>query len=126
MDLPRGVYVLECDVDALLAARRPAGRYQPPSRFPSALRDLALLVDTGVTAAQVEAILRAELGDWLRSLRVFDVYRGKPLPEDRLSLAFALRLGLPDRTLTDAEVDARLARATERLRAELGAEVRGQ
>jgi phenylalanyl-tRNA synthetase beta chain len=126
IDLPRGVYALECDVDALLAARRPAGRYEAPSRFPLALRDLAILVATSVTAAQVEAVLRAELGDWLRGLRVFDVYRGKPLPEDQVSLAFALRLGLPDRTLTDDEVDARLARARERLRAELGAELRGQ
>jgi phenylalanyl-tRNA synthetase beta chain len=124
LDLPRGVYVLECDAQTLVELVGSAGRYEPPSRFPAALRDMAIVVPDTVAAAQVEEVLRGELADWLRDLRVFDVYRGRPLPEGCVSLAFSLRLGAPDRTLTDAEVDERMARLRDRLRQSLGAEIR--
>src|SRR5207244_3192421 len=81
LDLPRGVILLECDAQALAdVAALPlgaAGRLQAPSRFPAALRDLAVVVPMSIAAADVEALLRSVLGDWVRSLRVFDVYRGK-------------------------------------------------
>jgi phenylalanyl-tRNA synthetase beta chain len=124
MDLPRGVYVLECDLTALLPLAGDWGQFVSPSRFPPALRDLSLIVANDVSAAQVEAVIRAELGNWLREVRVFDVYRGKPLPEDRTNLGFRLRLGTGERTLTDEEVEARMARVRARLATEVGAEVR--
>jgi phenylalanyl-tRNA synthetase beta chain len=124
LDLPRGVYVLECDLEALGEIAPVGARYSPPSRFPPVLRDLAVVVPARVTAGDVEAVLRGELAEWLREARVFDVYRGRPLPEDRVSLAFHLRLGTSERTLTDEEVDARMARVQESLRERLGAEIR--
>ena len=51
-------------------------------------------------------------------------HNGKPLPDDRVSLAFGIQLGVPDRTLRDEEVEERMSRAQERLRAHLGAEIR--
>lgn len=125
LDLPRGVYLFELDGDLLLQREGGALRYAPPTRFPCALRDLALVVDHTVASARIEEILRESLGAWGRSVRLFDVYTGSPLPEDRVSLAYALELGADDRTLTDAEVDARITAARERLRTELGAEFRG-
>lgn len=128
LDLPRGVILLECDAQSLAeSAALPLGaarRFQEPSRFPAVLRDLAVVVPNAVTAAEVEAVLRRALGEWVRALRVFDVYRGKPLPDERVSLAFSLRLGVPDRTLTDEEVNERMQRAQDRLREDLGAEIR--
>jgi phenylalanyl-tRNA synthetase beta chain len=64
------------------------------------------------------------MGEWARSVRLFDVYAGKPLPEGKVSLAYALELGAEDRTLQDEEVEARLSAARERLRTEYGAEFR--
>lgn len=57
-------------------------------------------------------------------MRLFDVYEGKGVPEGRVSLAFALELGAADRTLTEEEVDARLAAGVQRVEAELGGELR--
>ena len=125
LDLPRGVYVFELDGDLLRSLAGERRRYAPPSRFPRALRDLAVVVDRTVESAAIEQVLREELSAWARTIRLFDVYSGPPLPEDRISLAYSLELGAEDRTLTDAEVEERLTAARERLRTELGAEFRG-
>ena len=72
--------------------------------FPPANIDLAFVVPSEVTAADVEASVAAAAGEVLESVRVFDVYRSDELGPDRVSLAFTLRFRAPDRTLTDAEI----------------------
>jgi phenylalanyl-tRNA synthetase beta chain len=124
LDLPRGVYLFEVDTEVLLRHGAADRRYEPPSRFPRALRDIAVVVGRDVESARIEAAVREELAPWCRGVRLFDVYSGKPLPEERVSLAYALELGADDRTLTDAEVDARVEAAVARLKQELGAELR--
>lgn len=124
LDLPRGVYVFELDGQRLLELSDQEYRYEAPSRFPRALRDLAVVVDATVPSGGIERVLRESMGEWARSVRLFDVYAGKPLPEGKVSLAYALELGAEDRTLQDEEVEARLSAARERLRTEYGAEFR--
>lgn len=124
LDLPRGVYLFELDGELLLRRATEERRYRPPSRFPSAFRDIAVVVDRTVPAAAVERVVREALGEWARSVRLFDVYTGRPLAEGKVSLAYALELGAPDRTLTDAEVDARIEAVRQRLREAFGADFR--
>ena len=57
-------------------------------------------------AAAVEAVIRAHGGELLRGVALFDIYRGVPLAASEKSLAYRLRLGAPDRTLTEPEVEA--------------------
>jgi phenylalanyl-tRNA synthetase beta chain len=125
MDLPRELYLFELDAQRLLKLQPEARHYTAPSRFPAAARDLAVVVPAAVPAETIRAAIVAGAPDRIREVRLFDVYRGRPLPEDRVSLAFALQLGAPDRTLTDAEADAILEAARRRLAQEFGAEFRG-
>lgn len=129
LDLPRDVsgriYLFELDGPALLEHLDQVRRYEPASRFPKAQRDLAVVVDRSVESGTIERILREETAPFTRSVRLFDVYQGKPLPEEKVSLAYALELGADDRTLTDDEVDSRIDAARSRLAAEVGAEFRG-
>jgi len=80
------------------------------SDFPAAERDLALIVPEAVPAEEVrlglEAIAtQACAGRFtLEEVAIFDLYRGKGLPEDSKSLAFSLRFRSPERTLQDKEV----------------------
>jgi len=124
LDLPRGVFAFE--LDGVLLQELAAGeiRYESPSRFPRALRDLAAVVNRSAPSGRMEDVIRESLGEFGRGVRLFDVYAGKPLPEDKVSLAFALELGADDRTLTDEEVESRLASARERLQSEFAAEFR--
>jgi phenylalanyl-tRNA synthetase beta chain len=88
------------------------------STFPVATQDVALVVDSSVPAADVEAALRDGAGELLESLRLFDAYEGPQVGEGRRSLAYALRFRAPDRTLTVQETtaarDAAVAAAAER------------
>jgi len=108
----------EVDLDALLAAAPVVVAAPDFSTMPLAKQDLALVVDEQVAVADVAAALLAGAGDLLESLRLFDVYRGAPVPEGHKSLAFALRLRAPDRTLTERETaaarDAAVAEAAAR------------
>jgi phenylalanyl-tRNA synthetase beta chain len=117
--------VAELELEALLRAVPPSFRLAALPRFPPALQDLAVVVDEAVSAAAVLETLRAAGGPLLADVRVFDVYRGAPVPEGRKSLALSLLFQAPDRTLTDAEVEAAKARVLAALAEQLQARLRG-
>lgn len=103
-DLERPTYLLEMDFD-LLAAQAPRGkRFQALPRFPEVVHDVALVLAESVPAGQVLAAARAYEDPWLKSVEVFDLYRGKPLAKDQKSLGLRLTYRAEDRTLTEEEV----------------------
>lgn len=124
--LPGGRAVAaELDLEALLA-RVPASWFvQPISAYPAVLQDLAVVVNGEVPAASVERLIVAAGGPLLRDVKVFDVYRGAPVPEGKKSLAFGLTFQSPGKTLSDDVVAKQVTRIVARLRKELGAEIRG-
>lgn len=104
LGLPEHTAVAELDLE-LLTDVAPAVRPAPSiSAHPVAKEDIALVVGPEVTVAQVEAAIRAGAGDLLEGVRLFDVYQGQQIPEGHRSLAFALRLRAPDRTLEAADI----------------------
>jgi phenylalanyl-tRNA synthetase beta chain len=103
------VVVGELAILGLDAGRRASVRVGPPGRHPSAERDLAIVVAEDVPAGAMAATLRAAGGDLLRSLNLFDVYRGAPLAEAEKSLAWRLTVRADDRALDDGEIDAFVA-----------------
>jgi phenylalanyl-tRNA synthetase beta chain len=123
LELPARTSVMELDVDALPAAGVAVG--PPISAFPPVLQDLALVVRDDVPSAAVAEALRAGAGELLESLRLFDVYTGAPVPAGSRSLAFALTLRAPDRTLTGEEAAAVRDAAVAAASAATGAELRG-
>jgi phenylalanyl-tRNA synthetase beta chain len=106
LGLPPRTCAAELELDLLLDASGGIRAAEPVSAFPLAKEDVALVVDASVPAGVVEAALREGAGDLLESVRLFDVYTGPQVGEGRKSLAFALRLRAPDRTLTAAESGA--------------------
>ncbi len=101
--LPARAVAAEVDLDALIDAAPEIGPRPDFSSFPVAKEDLALIVDDSVAAASVHQALAAS-SPLIESVRLFDVYAGDQVPDGSKSLAFALRLRAPDRTLTDAEI----------------------
>jgi phenylalanyl-tRNA synthetase beta chain len=100
------LYAFELDVDAI-AALQPTGDLRAESlpRFPSVVRDLSILVDAILPAAAVRGTIRSSAPETLADITEFDRYRGKGVPDHRVSLSLRLTFRSPDRTLTDAEVD---------------------
>jgi phenylalanyl-tRNA synthetase beta chain len=118
------VIVAELASPALDSAVPARIHVEPIPRFPEVERDLAVIVADSRTAAEVEATIRRHGGALLRSLRLFDLYRGAPLDATEKSLAYRLVLAAQDRTLTEAEVDAAVAGVRSGLESEIGAHLR--
>jgi phenylalanyl-tRNA synthetase beta chain len=76
----------------------------PLPRYPSIVRDLAVVIDAALPAATVRDTIRSVAPETLVQVREFDLYAGKGIPDDRMSLAFRLTFRAADRTLTDVEV----------------------
>ncbi len=123
LGLPKRTAALELNLDGIPEAGRHTAATVSP--FPPVLLDVALVVDAAVRAADVTQALEDGGGELLESVRLFDVYTGDQVGDGRRSLAFALVVRAPDRTLTAGEAtavrDAAVAAATERV----GAALRG-
>ena len=124
-DLSMPVFVAELSLDAIEALPGRAIQYRPLARHPGIQRDLAVVLPAEVPSAEVSRAIEAIRPPWLRRVALFDVYEGAQVGPGRKSLAYALLYQADDRTLTDAEVNRAHGEVVERLRAELGAEVRG-
>ena len=122
-DVPAAV-AFELDAAPLLAAST-AGveEYEDVTTFPAALRDVAVVVPEEVAAEQVRATVLEAGGELLRSARVFDLYEGEQLGQDRKSLALSLELRAPDRTLTEEEINSAIQVILSMLK-DIGANIR--
>jgi phenylalanyl-tRNA synthetase beta chain len=110
--------VFELDVRMLSVAYTP---FEEVSRFPQVRRDLAVVVDEAVTAAELLGQAKAAASSLLREVVVFDVYRGRGVESGRKSVALGLILQDKDRTLTDEDTDRVIASVRAALSQGLGA-----
>jgi phenylalanyl-tRNA synthetase beta chain len=121
-DIQQDVFLFELDLEALLPHVGKPRRYQPLSRFPAVEEDIAIVVDEGVPAAQVQSII--ESSSLVQRATLFDVYTGSPVPAGKKSLAYSVAYQSFEHTLTDAEVQRERRRILERLSRQVGAELR--
>jgi len=105
LEVSADVILFELNLSSLVNAH--TVRYQSISKYPQIRRDLSLLVSEEVSAAQIEASVRAVVSPaWLKSFDVFDLYTGEKIPSHKKSLAIALTLQDDHRTLVDTEINA--------------------
>ena len=118
------VYIAEVAIAGLAGGQPSNPRVSAPSRHLSVERDLAVIVPQDRPAAEVEAAIRRHGGPLLREVALFDVYRGRPLDESEVSLAYRLLLRDDERTLTEEELDEAVAAVVGGLARDLGARFR--
>jgi phenylalanyl-tRNA synthetase beta chain len=95
----------ELDMDVLLSSARESVTYSQIPRYPAIERDISLVVDEEVQAADIAALIRSYPGEFIEEVSVFDTFTGKNIPTGKKSLAFSIRYRSPERTLTDEEVE---------------------
>lgn len=105
LDLPGRPLVAELDLNALAGLRHREVRFAPLPRFPSVVRDLALLVPEEMAAARLVQLVRQHAGPYAREVELFDVYAGPGVPPGMRSLGVSITYQAEDRTLLDEEVD---------------------
>ncbi len=118
------VYCAEINFTKLLSCQLSDATYTPLPKYPSVTRDLSLICDESVTVADIEAVITAAAGKLLRGVKLFDIYRGTGVPEGKKSMAFSLELRADDRTLTDTDSEAVVAKVLAALKEKLDAILR--
>jgi phenylalanyl-tRNA synthetase beta chain len=121
--LEQQVSLFEIDL-AELETPDPTPLYRDVVTYPPVRQDIAVVVASEVTAAEVLAVIREAGGPLLAEADVFDTYRGEQVGEGRQSVAVHLLFRAADRTLTDAEADAARETIVAALRERLGGELR--
>ncbi|KPJ51401.1 MAG: hypothetical protein AMJ38_00630 [Dehalococcoidia bacterium DG_22] len=122
-DIEQDVYLFEVNLETLVPQVGKPRLYQPLSRFPAVEEDIAIVVEEGVTAAQVQVII--ETFPLVQRAALFDVYTGPPVPAGKKSLAYSIAYQSLDHTLSDAEVNRERRRILDRLKGQVGAVLRG-
>ena len=123
LGLDGDVYVVELDLEPFVAG--PAlPQYAAIPRFPASTRDSAFVVKDTTIAGEVESAVRSVAGPLAADVTLFDRFVGGPVPAGCASLGFHVVYRAPDRTLTDAEVDAAHANVEKEVRERFGATLR--
>jgi phenylalanyl-tRNA synthetase beta chain len=123
-DLRDAVLLAELNLDLLLARRNPAKSFKPLPAFPAIRRDVAMLVPEATTHDAVLQVVKHAKPANLEAVELFDVFRGKNVPDGQKSLAYAFTYRAADKTLTDAEVNAAHTKIVESFKSQLQATVR--
>ena len=118
------VYVAELDFTGLQSALAPERVFHSLPKFPTVSRDLALVCDEAMTVGMLEACIKKAGGKLLRSIQLFDIYRGPGIAPGKKSVAFSLELRADDRTLTDEDTTGVTNAVLEKLKNDLGVTLR--
>ena len=118
------LYAAELDFPAMFESRTTEVYYTPLPRFPAVMRDISVICDDALTAGELAKCIKKAGGDYLKSVEVFDVYKGANIPEGKKSISFSLALRAEDQTLTDSHADEAVADILNALEAEYGVKLR--
>ena len=123
-ELPYKAYLFELDLEALADAVDFNIQFEPIPIYPSVQRDLAIVVEQQLPSDTPIQLIYSSGGELVESVRLFDVYEGDQVPDDKKSLAYTITYNSDTETLTDIEVNNLHDKIVNRLNQELGAELR--
>lgn len=123
LDIDTSVVLFSVDLPPLTQAPSKS-RFSGLSKFPLVKRDIALVVDQGVSYQQIHDLALSVERDWYQGIALFDVYAGKGLVEGQKSLALSLYFQDLNRTLTDQEIEQCVTEVVANIAKETGAQLR--
>jgi phenylalanyl-tRNA synthetase beta chain len=123
LGLNQNIFVFELDLDGISGSELP--KFSEITRFPSSTRDISILVDQEVSFAELEELVEKSNAEHLTDLKVFDVYEGKHIENNRKSVALSLTFQDNSRTLADEEVNSSVDTVVTALQTGCSAQLRG-
>ncbi|ABN51456.1 MAG TPA: phenylalanine--tRNA ligase subunit beta [Hungateiclostridium thermocellum] len=123
-ECPERTYIGVIEVETLVRKASMDCQYKGLPKYPAVTRDIAMLVKDEVMVKEIEDIIKQRAGKILESVKLFDVYKGKQVPEGMKSVAYSITFRASDRTLTDEEVGKAMTKILDGLKRNLGAELR--
>lgn len=117
-------FVMEINLDKLLAKKVGKMKFKEISKFPSVKKDIAVIVDKEKASGEVAMAIKKAAGSLLTKVDLFDVYTGANIDENKKSLAYSLTFEDSKKTLTDEEINKEMEKIIEFLNKKLNAELR--
>ena len=118
------VYVAEIEFEAFAGAVDTTKKFKALPKFPAVTRDLAVIIDNDVPVSEIEKVINESCGKILEKLQLFDVYKGKQIPEDKKSVAYALTMRSSEGTLADEEITNAMNKIIKNIETKLGGKLR--
>lgn len=116
-------YAAKLNITELLPMAKTVKVFKPLPKFPATTRDIAVVCDEEIPAANLEKAIRKAVGNILETVTLFDVYKGKQIADGKKSVAYAISMRSHEGTLTDEQADTAMKRVLKEL-SKLGAELR--
>lgn len=124
-DIKQPVFVLDLHFGQLLeAVNQNRIRYREVNKFPVMQRDLAMVVKRATSFESIEQTVKKLKLPKLKEVRLFDVFESEKLGADKKSMAISFLFADEEKTLTDKEVDAMIAKLIQGFENDLAAEIR--
>lgn len=125
LGISKKAYIFEMDVPTLMKYSSDRFKFDVLPKYPAITRDLAMLVDDTVSAAEIEKVIAKNGGAYFKGVTLFDVYTGKQIEAGKKSMAFTMQFQSNDKTLTDAEADEAFNNILNAVKINFDAELRG-
>lgn len=123
--ITKKAYIFEMDLLTLMKYTTEKTRTESLPKYPGICRDLAMLVDENISAAEIERVIAKNGGKFFNDVTLFDVFQGKQIAAGMKSMAFNIQFQSNDKTLTDAEANEGFNKILEAIKKEFDAELRG-
>lgn len=123
-DVAGPVYVFEMYMNDILPLINLIPDYHKVAKFPASSRDLAFLAPIATTNESIIDVIKADGGQYLEAVHLFDMYTGKQVPQGFKSLAYSLVFRSEEGTLTDADIQAPVDAIVKDLKEKLNCELR--
>ena len=124
VNIDQDVFACTLKLDTVLANTNQKIEVKPLSKYPSVQRDLALLINTETNFKELYQIAKKTEKQLLESVQLFDVFRGKGIPNGKKSYALSFTLSDKNKTLTDKQIDKTMQRIAQQYEKQLGATLR--
>ncbi len=124
MGLQQRAAVTEIDLPKLEKFARMVPAYRPLPKFPAVVRDMAVVIPEQFPVADINVVIKEAGGNLLKAVYLFDVYKGRQIPDGYRSLAYSMKYQADNRTLTDEEVTALHEKIQAVLREKFNAQLR--
>ena len=118
------VYVAALDFEAMFENHVTEAKYKPLPKFPALTRDFSFVCDESLEVGTIEGVMKKAGVKLLESVKLFDIYRGAQVGENKKSVSFSVSLRASDRTLNDEEADTAVKKILKALEKELGITLR--
>lgn len=97
-------YVAEFDIEMLAAFSKLSRTYAPLPKYPAVSRDIALVVDRDMPVGELEKVIKANGGELVKEIKLFDVYTGEQIPADKKSIAYSILYRSAEKTLSEDDI----------------------